>query len=794
MRNRLAAIGLLLATAAWAQVGASPGVTGAGSSLVTSAGAPSGSCNPNAGDVDTTTGNFYTCNGGSWIKVGPGASVPTTIPVSAQTTSYTVASGDFSAGKIITMSDASAATVTLLATAPTAGQYIYVENIGAGTLTVANNTRNIDGAAANLTLSQNQGVLIVSDGTNYVTNRGIGGAAAVSSVFGRTGAVTATSGDYTAAQVTNAFDVTKANTLTAVAAPTTPATGFGALWFDSTNLVPSAKNASGSTFIMAAPVAAGTHQWLAALGANGAWSQTQPAFSDVSGTATAAQIPNPAGDVGGTYAATTVTGLHFGATGLSLGTAPSSGQVLEYNGTNITGVAALTNPMTTASDTIYGGASGAPTRLAGPTSPNGTPMALTITPSGGVAGTPTWTAASIGIHSQTASYTVASSPASGSSDLGAVIRYTTAPFTVTGCNLGTDAGCSTGFFFYVENDATSGNLTVAAQGTQTVTGDSTVAPGWRASCFADSTTDWLCGSSPMYHGALAGDLSGTLNAPTVAKINGASVPASASLLGSNSSAQLIAQSNLTVAAATTLTVGSAAAVDIPLAVNTPASPTADLFDLDINGTKTAFFDSGASLNVPSAKIGASPPAITIGTAGAIGLAEGTAPTNATGAAAIYADSTKHELLAAPAGSSNYGILERAVASVDLTAQTAAKTTSTLCAASAGACNIAGEYRVDWAFSGSGTACTAVTAGSVQFDLTWTDGAGTTHSAIPLGMFDQKAAAFGTAFNFNTSFATEGASGSFTVYTNGSVIQYATAYTACTTGTGGYDLHVRVSRE
>lgn len=44
-----------------------------------------------------------------------------------------------------------------------------------------------------------------------------------------------------------------------------------------------------------------------------------------------------AGDLSGTSTSQNVVGLHFGSTGLALGAAPTSGQCLEYNGTNITG-------------------------------------------------------------------------------------------------------------------------------------------------------------------------------------------------------------------------------------------------------------------------------------------------------------------------------------------------------------------------------------------------------------------------------------------------------------------------
>jgi hypothetical protein len=101
------------------------------------------------------------------------------ITVNAQTANYNVVSGDFSGSKLISMNSASATTVTLLASAPTAGQSIQVQNTGTATVTIARNGLNIDGAAANVLLTGNSGILIASDGANYFTNRG--GANAISS-------------------------------------------------------------------------------------------------------------------------------------------------------------------------------------------------------------------------------------------------------------------------------------------------------------------------------------------------------------------------------------------------------------------------------------------------------------------------------------------------------------------------------------------------------------------------------------------------------------------------------------
>ncbi len=79
-------------------------------------------------------------------------------------------------GKLITLSNAAAQTVSLPAPAPQAGWYVFLQNTGAGAWTVNRGTANIDGAATNLTLNTGQGVQINSDGSNYFTQRGIGGA------------------------------------------------------------------------------------------------------------------------------------------------------------------------------------------------------------------------------------------------------------------------------------------------------------------------------------------------------------------------------------------------------------------------------------------------------------------------------------------------------------------------------------------------------------------------------------------------------------------------------------------
>lgn len=74
--------------------------------------------------------------------------------------------------------------------------------------------------------------------------------------------------------------------------------------------------------------------------------------------------------------------------------------------TLLAGATGMPNPMTTLGDTIYEGAT-VPTRLAGPTTPNGVAQIDTSTPSGGVAQAPVWSLPGIAINAQTGTtYTI----------------------------------------------------------------------------------------------------------------------------------------------------------------------------------------------------------------------------------------------------------------------------------------------------------------------------------------------------------------------------------------------------
>ena len=91
--------------------------------------------------------------------------------VNKQTANYTILSTD--AGKIVSMNSSSATTLKLPAASPGANFNVYVENIGTGICTLNPNGLNLDGSASTVTLPQNQGMYISSDGTNYFSERGL---------------------------------------------------------------------------------------------------------------------------------------------------------------------------------------------------------------------------------------------------------------------------------------------------------------------------------------------------------------------------------------------------------------------------------------------------------------------------------------------------------------------------------------------------------------------------------------------------------------------------------------------
>lgn len=158
--------------------------------------------------------------------------------VNAQTgTSYTYLTTDFR--KLVTHTNGSAIAGTLPQASATfpAGWFMFVQNRGAGGLTITPTTSTIDGAAT-LVLNQNEGALIVSDGANYFSMRGkaTGGVGGVGDVVGpgsATDNALARFDSTTGKLIQNStvtLDDTGALTVPEMAAPSTPASGKVAVY------------------------------------------------------------------------------------------------------------------------------------------------------------------------------------------------------------------------------------------------------------------------------------------------------------------------------------------------------------------------------------------------------------------------------------------------------------------------------------------------------------------------------------------------------------------------------------
>jgi len=92
--------------------------------------------------------------------------------VNEQTQSYLVMTNDI--GKLISMNCPATCTTTLPMVAPYNQWTVFIENLSASNLTVSGNGLDVDNSFSNVTLAQNQGLYVTSDGSEYFTERGMG--------------------------------------------------------------------------------------------------------------------------------------------------------------------------------------------------------------------------------------------------------------------------------------------------------------------------------------------------------------------------------------------------------------------------------------------------------------------------------------------------------------------------------------------------------------------------------------------------------------------------------------------
>lgn len=144
-----------------------------------------------AGVVTVNAGNGLTTTPGSTGgSITTSGTLSTASPPSVKTGAYTIVNAD--QASLLVFNSSVGNTFAL----PQAGSgggflngwYVDFENIGTGLLTISTTTSTIDGASA-VTLGQNTGMRIFSNGTNYFTQRGIGSGGAVSITAGNAGII-----------------------------------------------------------------------------------------------------------------------------------------------------------------------------------------------------------------------------------------------------------------------------------------------------------------------------------------------------------------------------------------------------------------------------------------------------------------------------------------------------------------------------------------------------------------------------------------------------------------------------
>ena len=279
------------------------------------------------------------------------------------------------------------------------------------------------------------------------------GGGAVSSVFGRTGAVAAQSGDYNFAQITGTLNLATQTAGNLAVSHLNNGTGASAATFwrgDGTWAAAGVSSFSAGnlspifTTSVATPTTtpalsftlsnAGAHQFLGNnTGSSAAPAYVQPAFTDIAGICQISQ-----GCTGQTTANAALNALLPTQTS-------NAGKLLQTDGTNTSWQPGLVNPMTTLGDTLYENASPAIARLPGPTTPNSVPELYTSTPSGGVAQAPAWLLPGVSIDTQSGS-----TPAIGVTDRVSLVN-TSNNTTSTATSLSSAATFGNNFAFVTCN-------------------------------------------------------------------------------------------------------------------------------------------------------------------------------------------------------------------------------------------------------------------------------------------------------------------------------------------------------
>ena len=361
---------------------------------------------------------------------------------------------------------------------------------------------------------------------------------------------------------------------------------------------------------------------------------TNSAAADtIGGTFTAARtttLPDASINVAGTNIAQTWTALQTFGTNISIGGVTATGATGTGNVVFSNSPALTTPNLGTPSALVLTNATGLPLGSTGVTGiltvPNGglgagtftangilygngtSPIAASAVGGAGTqcfvetnGGTPTWAACSGSASTSWSSFTNPSADLSlGMGTFNTLWTQGVMVGTRNAFELTDGASTSTGSLWSIHTGASSTMkpITVTAQGT--------------ANGVQMSTAGIL---APIGSGGITSNL---YTGPTLTVSQGgtgATTFTANELLYGNGTSAFSALVGSLIGTNPVLTLTSAATGNVPLALNTPASPTADIFDLKINGTITSWFDNAADLHTPQTTYTGSGPLALSGTEG-----------------------------------------------------------------------------------------------------------------------------------------------------------------------------------